>query len=190
MKSSSQETIRGDHILMNKDVLPLKPEERNWKAVNFALIWMGCIHNIPTYATVGGLISIGLSPWQVLGIIATASLVLYIALALNSHAGAKCGVTFPVLIRSSFGIFGANIPALLRGCRDYVVWHSSFRRQYGDSHSDFKSVERLCRHRRELELVWPSLAGPFVVYFLLGDPSARAIRTSLPELKPQMPFSI
>ncbi|TWM92166.1 putative allantoin permease [Bacillus licheniformis] len=76
---------------------------------------MGCIHNIPTYATVGGLIAIGLSPWQVLGIIAVASIVLYAALALNGHAGAKYGVPFPVLIRSSFGIYGANIPALLRG---------------------------------------------------------------------------
>lgn len=104
-----------ENMLSNKDLLPLQPEERNWKAVNFASIWMGCIHNIPTYATVGGLISIGLSPWQVLGIIAVASLVLYAALALNGHAGAKYGVPFPVLIRSSFGIYGANIPALLRG---------------------------------------------------------------------------
>lgn len=104
-----------ENELSNKDLLPLEPQERTWKAVNFASIWMGCIHNIPTYATVGGLISIGLSPWQVLGIIAVASLVLYAALALNGHAGAKYGVPFPVLIRSSFGIYGANIPALLRG---------------------------------------------------------------------------
>lgn len=42
-----------ENMLSNKDLLPLQPEERNWKAVNFASIWMGCIHNIPTYATVG-----------------------------------------------------------------------------------------------------------------------------------------
>ena len=58
--------------LSNKDLLPLEDGERTWKAVNFASIWMGCIHNIPTYATVGGLIAIGLSPWQVLAIIVTA----------------------------------------------------------------------------------------------------------------------
>jgi NCS1 family nucleobase:cation symporter-1 len=76
---------------------------------------MGCIHNIPTYATVGGMIAIGLSPWQVLGIIAVASLILYGALVLNGHAGTKYGIPFPVLIRSSFGVKGANVPALLRG---------------------------------------------------------------------------
>ncbi|PSA90506.1 allantoin permease [Bacillus atrophaeus] len=101
--------------LSNKDLLPLEQEQRTWKAVNFASIWMGCIHNIPTYATVGGLIAIGLSPWQVLAIIITASLILFGALALNGHAGAKYGLPFPVIIRASYGVYGANIPALLRG---------------------------------------------------------------------------
>lgn len=100
--------------LSNKDLLPLEDGERTWKAVNFASIWMGCIHNIPTYATVGGLIAIGLSPWQVLAIIVTASLILFAALALNGHAGTKYGLPFPVIIRASYGIYGANIPALLR----------------------------------------------------------------------------
>jgi NCS1 family nucleobase:cation symporter-1 len=101
--------------LSNEDLLPVKPEERTWKAFNFASIWMGCIHNIPTYATVGGLIAIGMSPWQVLAVILVASLILYAALSLNGHAGAKYAIPFPVFIRSSFGVLGANIPALLRG---------------------------------------------------------------------------
>lgn len=100
--------------LSNEDLLPLDDEKRTWKAVNFASIWMGCIHNIPTYATVGGLIAIGLSPWQVLAIIVTASLILFGALALNGHGGTKYGLPFPVIIRASYGIYGANIPALLR----------------------------------------------------------------------------
>jgi nucleobase:cation symporter-1, NCS1 family len=33
---------------------------------------------------------------------------------LNGHAGAKYGIPFPVLARSSFGILGANVPAMLR----------------------------------------------------------------------------
>lgn len=63
---------------------------------------MGCIHNIPTYATVGGLIAIGMSPWQVLAVIMVASFILYVALSLNGHAGAKYAIPFPVFIRSSF----------------------------------------------------------------------------------------
>ena len=33
---------------------------------------------------------------------------------LNAHAGTKYGVSFPVLCRASFGVKGANIPAMLR----------------------------------------------------------------------------
>jgi len=33
---------------------------------------------------------------------------------LNGHAGAKYGIPFPVFARASFGVRGANIPAMLR----------------------------------------------------------------------------
>ncbi len=33
---------------------------------------------------------------------------------LNAHAGAKYGIPFPVFVRASFGVRGANLPALLR----------------------------------------------------------------------------
>jgi len=33
---------------------------------------------------------------------------------LNAHAGAKYGIPFPVFVRASFGVKGANIPAVLR----------------------------------------------------------------------------
>ena len=33
---------------------------------------------------------------------------------LNAHAGTKYGVSFPVLCRASFGVRGANVPAMLR----------------------------------------------------------------------------
>ncbi|KXZ20621.1 hypothetical protein AXI59_14435 [Bacillus nakamurai] len=115
--------------LSNEDLLPLDDEKRTWKAVNFASIWMGCIHNIPTYATVGGLIAIGLSLWQVLAIIVTASLILFGALALNGHAGTKYGLPFPVIIRvwnirckhsgASQGIYG-----------HYVARHSNLCRKH------------------------------------------------------------
>ncbi len=33
---------------------------------------------------------------------------------LNAHAGTKYGISFPVLCRASFGVRGANVPAMLR----------------------------------------------------------------------------
>jgi NCS1 family nucleobase:cation symporter-1 len=37
-----------------------------------------------------------------------------IPMVLNAHAGTKYGIPFPVLVRASFGVRGANIPAVLR----------------------------------------------------------------------------
>src|SRR5262249_25716799 len=33
---------------------------------------------------------------------------------LNAHAGTKYGIPFPVFVRASFGVRGANLPAVLR----------------------------------------------------------------------------
>ena len=35
-------------------------------------------------------------------------------MVLNAHAGTKYGISFPVLCRASFGVRGANVPAMLR----------------------------------------------------------------------------
>jgi len=37
-----------------------------------------------------------------------------VPMVLNAHAGTRYGVSFPVLCRASFGVRGANVPALLR----------------------------------------------------------------------------
>ncbi len=40
--------------------------------------------------------------------------IVLIPMILNGHAGAKYGIPFPVFARASFGVKGANIPAMLR----------------------------------------------------------------------------
>jgi NCS1 family nucleobase:cation symporter-1 len=40
--------------------------------------------------------------------------IVLIPMILNAHAGTKYGVSFPVLCRASFGVRGANVPAVLR----------------------------------------------------------------------------
>ena len=69
---------------------------------------------IPTYTLASSLVDRGWS-WQaaVLSVIA-GNLVVLVPMVLNSHAGTKYGIPFPVLARSAFGVLGANIPALLR----------------------------------------------------------------------------
>jgi NCS1 family nucleobase:cation symporter-1 len=60
------------------------------------------------------LIAGGMNWWQSIMTIFIGNSIVLIPMILNGHAGAKYGIPFPVLARVSFGVTGANIPALLR----------------------------------------------------------------------------
>src|SRR5256886_4009441 len=54
-------------------------------------------------------------PWyQAILTIALANIIVLIPMLANSHAGTKYGIPYPVFARASFGVFGANVAALLR----------------------------------------------------------------------------
>jgi NCS1 family nucleobase:cation symporter-1 len=61
-----------------------------------------------------GLIAGGMSWKQAIGTILLGNLIVLIPMLLNAHAGAKYGIPFPVFVRASFGVRGANVPAVLR----------------------------------------------------------------------------
>ncbi len=56
----------------------------------------------------------GMNWKQAIFTILLGNIIVLIPMVLNAHAGTKYGIPFPVYCRSSFGILGANIPALLR----------------------------------------------------------------------------
>jgi NCS1 family nucleobase:cation symporter-1 len=61
-----------------------------------------------------GLIAGGMSWWQAILTILLGNLIVLVPMLLNAHAGARYGIPFPVFVRASFGVKGANIPAVLR----------------------------------------------------------------------------
>jgi len=69
---------------------------------------------VPTYMLASGLIAGGMNWWQAILTILLGNLIVLVPMVLNAHAGAKYGIPFPVLVRASFGVRGANIPAVLR----------------------------------------------------------------------------
>ena len=56
----------------------------------------------------------GMSWWQAMLTILLGNSIVLVPMVLNAHAGTKYGISFPVLCRASFGVRGANLPALLR----------------------------------------------------------------------------
>lgn len=100
--------------LYNSDLAPTKLKQRTWTTYNFAALWIGMAHCIPTYMLASGLIALGMDWKQAIFTITLGNLIVLIPMLLNAHPGTKFGVPFPVLARASFGTLGANIPALLR----------------------------------------------------------------------------
>jgi nucleobase:cation symporter-1, NCS1 family len=107
--------IEGDEGLVNTDLAPVPLSKRNWTWFNYAALWLGMIHSVFGFTVVGGLIVTGLSPIQALIVVSVANLIQLAFLSLNGRVGSRYGIPFPVWARSAYGIYGANVPALLRG---------------------------------------------------------------------------
>ena len=56
----------------------------------------------------------GMNWKQALFTVFLGNLLVLIPMLLNAHAGAQYGIPFPVFARASFGVLGANVPAVLR----------------------------------------------------------------------------
>ncbi|MEN5090425.1 NCS1 family nucleobase:cation symporter-1 [Pseudomonas protegens] len=99
----------------NHDIAPTKVQERTWNKWHITALWIGMSICVPTY-TLGGVLTayFGLSVGEALLAILLANIVVLIPLTLNAFAGTKYGIPFPVLLRSSFGIIGSNVPCLVR----------------------------------------------------------------------------
>src|SRR5690242_575145 len=106
--------IQFESSLYNKDLAPVPKERRTWGIYNYASLWVAMSVCIPTYMLASGLIAGGMSWWQAISTILLGNLIVLIPMLLNAHAGTKYGIPFPVFVRASFGVRGANIPAVLR----------------------------------------------------------------------------
>jgi NCS1 family nucleobase:cation symporter-1 len=107
------ETIESSS-LYNQDLAPVPAERRTWRTYNYAALWISMSVNIPTYMLASGMIAGGMSWKQALFTVFLGNVLVLIPMLLNAHAGAQYGIPFPVFARASFGVLGANVPAILR----------------------------------------------------------------------------
>lgn len=107
---------------LNQDLLPTASESRTWNFSHYFAVWMGSVHNIPSYVTIGGFFALGLSTGQVFTVIISAALIVAVLLILNGHAGNKHGVPFSILLRASYGEKGALLPGFFRGIVAGIMW--------------------------------------------------------------------
>jgi NCS1 family nucleobase:cation symporter-1 len=100
--------------LYNEDLRPLKDHEREWTTYSLFATWMADVHSIGGYTFAAGLFFLGLTGWQVFLALMVGITAVYFLMNLISVAGQRQGIPYPVLARISFGVFGANLPALIR----------------------------------------------------------------------------
>ncbi|MBV9656440.1 MAG: NCS1 family nucleobase:cation symporter-1 [Acetobacteraceae bacterium] len=99
--------------LYNSDLAPLK--NRFWTWYQVFCMWMSDVHSVGGYLFAASLFALGLQGWQVLvclivGIVLVMYLTNWVA-----KPGVDLGVPYPVVCRLSFGVYGANIAAIIRG---------------------------------------------------------------------------
>jgi NCS1 family nucleobase:cation symporter-1 len=145
-----------DASLSNPDLLPVGEVRRSWNAWNFAALWVGMAITIPTYTLASSLVERGWSWQAAVGSVMLGNVIVLVPIALNSHAGTRYGVPFPVLSRAAFGVFGANVPALLRaivacGWFGIQTWIGGF--------AIFKLLEALWPGIATLPLLLPEWVG-------------------------------
>jgi NCS1 family nucleobase:cation symporter-1 len=107
------ETIRSSS-LYNEDLAPIPASRRSWGTYNYAALWIAMSVNIPTYLLASGMIAAGMDWKQAIFTVFLGNVLVLVPMLLNAHAGAKYGIPFPVFARASFGVKGANVPAVLR----------------------------------------------------------------------------
>ena len=93
---------------------PFTPEQRTWGTYNYIALWFSMSMEVTTYMLASSLIAGGMNWKQAIATVLLGNLIVLIPMLLNAHAGAKYGIPFPVFVRSSFGVRGANVPAMLR----------------------------------------------------------------------------
>ncbi|MEV0432471.1 NCS1 family nucleobase:cation symporter-1 [Nocardia sp. NPDC050413] len=100
--------------LVNDDLAPTTKETATWRTWDLFCLWMTSAHSIASYGFAVGMLALGMTGWQTVLALFAGVLMLWLGSNLVGVAGQKVGVPFPVFARATFGVFGANIPALLR----------------------------------------------------------------------------
>jgi NCS1 family nucleobase:cation symporter-1 len=109
-----------DPRLANEDLAPL--EDQHWSTYNIFAFWMSDVHSVGGYVTAGSLFALGLTSWQVFVSLIVGICIVQFFCNLVAKPSQIAGVPYPVISRASFGVLGANIPAIVRGLIA-VAWY-------------------------------------------------------------------
>lgn len=104
-----------DPSLYNKDLAPLPPSKRTWGWFAIFNVWSNDIQSLAGYTLAASLfVAAGINGWFVFAAILLAGFIIQILVNLSGKPSVKYGFPYPVLVRSSMGVKGAQFPAIVR----------------------------------------------------------------------------
>ncbi|MCF8579365.1 NCS1 family nucleobase:cation symporter-1 [Enterobacter ludwigii] len=99
--------------LCNEDLAPTR--DQNWSWYNIFSFWMSDVHSMGGYVVAASFFTLGLASWQVLLCLLVGICIVQLCANLVAKPSQMAGVPYAVISRQAFGVFGANIPAVIRG---------------------------------------------------------------------------
>ncbi|OIW31844.1 uracil permease-like protein [Coniochaeta ligniaria NRRL 30616] len=101
-------------MLTNHDLKPVEPARRQWGPWNFVAFWVADSFNINTWMISSSMIVNGLSWWQSWLCVWIGYSIAGCFICMTGRIGATYHIGFPVINRSSFGIWGSLWPVFNR----------------------------------------------------------------------------
>lgn len=117
-----EELSRGDADgrLFNDDLAPARPGDRTWNSYSLFSLWMNDAHNASNYTFAAALFIgtgalMGMTPLAIVIGVLVATLIIFGACCISGLMGYETGAPYPVISRVTWGVWGANFPAVVRG---------------------------------------------------------------------------
>jgi len=105
-----------DKRLYNSDLAPTPSNKKNWGWFEIFNVWANDVQSLFGYTLAASLfLASGLNGWSVFLALILAGFFIMWLVNLSGKPSVKHGIPFPVFVRSSMGVFGANFPAMARG---------------------------------------------------------------------------
>ncbi|CBQ68279.1 probable uracil permease [Sporisorium reilianum SRZ2] len=113
---------RGNCMLRNADLLPVTPERRTWGWKDFSAFWISDGLNLNTFMIASTAVSAGLTWSQAWAAIIVGYFLVAFLIVLTARIGAVYHVSFPIVARSTFGVWGAIWPIINRSAMA-AIWY-------------------------------------------------------------------
>ncbi|ROT42939.1 hypothetical protein SODALDRAFT_269706 [Sodiomyces alkalinus F11] len=150
-------------MLINKDLKPVEKARRLWGPWNFVGLWVADCFNVNTWMIGGSMVAGGLSWWQAWLCVWIGYFVAGIFVVLAGRVGAVYHISFPVMARSSFGIWGALWPVFNRTVMA-CVWYGV--QAYIGGHCVYIMIRAIWTNWGDIPNTFPSDSGTSTPYFV------------------------